>query len=64
VRKCIRCGADMVEDVAVRNEGYAYGLNVTTDSKWFPRRISKVKAAVCPECGEVSLFIDPKEMEK
>jgi len=54
----------MVENVAASVQGYSYGMVITTDHKWFPRRISKVKAAVCPTCGEVSLFINPEDLKK
>ena len=54
----------MVENMAANVEGVAYGVVIATDSKWFPRRISRIKAAVYPECGEVSLYINPEDLKK
>lgn len=54
----------MVENVAAHVEGVAYGLSLNRERKWFPRRISKIKAAACPDCGEVSLFINPEDLKK
>ena len=64
MRKCVRCGTEMVENVTAAVQGYSYGLMITTDHKWFPRHLSKIRAAVCPDCGEVSLFINPEDLKK
>ena len=63
MRKCVRCGADMVENCGVKVKGAAYGLVLTDDGhKWWGGRMEAPKAAICPKCGEVSLYLE--QMEK
>lgn len=64
MRKCIRCGAEMREDCAIRQSDSACGLNIVDSERFFARGIGKVRAAVCMECGEVSLYIAPDEIQK
>lgn len=59
MRKCIRCGAEM-------NENFTFtggGGNVIRP-KGFGLKAVYPKVAVCPECGEVSIYIDDKDLEK
>lgn len=64
MRKCLRCGAEMVEDCGVRQTNSMCGIVITESEKLFARDLGKVKAAVCPECGEVSLYIENLEKLK
>jgi len=64
MRKCIRCGADMLEDKPVRASDSAVGLIVADSNRLFAGSIGRLRAAVCPECGEVSLYISMDEIEK
>ncbi|MGL5415904.1 MAG: hypothetical protein ACRDAU_09620 [Clostridium sp.] len=60
MRKCLRCNEEMIEDYMLKTENMtamasvvlAKGSGIFSDSK------GKVKAAVCPNCGEVSIFFD------
>lgn len=62
MRKCIRCGADMQENCAIKVEGGGYGIIVSVDErKLFGGRIGKPKVAICPKCGEVSIYIEDTE---
>lgn len=59
MRKCIRCQSDMIENCAVKVEGAGYGIVMATDDKHlFANRIGKPKVAICPKCGEVSIYIE------
>ena len=59
MRKCLRCGAEMKENCDLRVQGAGYGVVLSTDeSKLFGGRIGKPKVAVCPQCGEISLYLD------
>ena len=53
MRKCIRCNCEMKEE---------YGLKISVilskGQGTFSKDLGKIKAAVCPYCGEVSLYID------
>ena len=62
MRKCLRCGAEMKENCDLRVQGAGYGVVLSTDeSKLFGGRIGKPKVAVCPQCGEISLYIEDVE---
>lgn len=65
MRKCIRCGNIMKENCAVKVEGAGYGIILSSDeSKLFGGRMGKPKVAICPECGEVSIYLDDVERLK
>ena len=56
MRKCLRCGTVMVEDlnVMVTNGGYGVGVR---EKGMFKTCIEKIKCAICPECGYTELYI-------
>ena len=60
MRKCLRCGTEMVEDWRIRPErGDACYISDGNDG--FLRgkeRSGQLKAAICPQCGEVSVYVD------
>lgn len=58
MRKCLRCGTEMVEDCGVRQSDNACGIVITDSERFFAKTVARLKAAVCPECGEVSLYIE------
>ena len=55
MRKCLRCGTEMKENCAIKVEGAGYG------NKLFGGRIGKPKVAICPKCGEVSIYVEDVE---
>ena len=55
----------MKENCAVKVEGAGYGIILSSDeSKLFGGRMRKPKVAICPECGEVSIYLDDVERLK
>lgn len=64
MRKCIRCGSEMREECAIRQQDNACGLVIVKGGGIFGRTVGKVKAAVCPECGEISLYVEETEKLK
>lgn len=59
MRECIRCKAEMREDCGIKVEGASYGIVMSTEGdKIFKGRIGKPKVAICPQCGEVSMYIE------
>lgn len=64
MRKCIRCGAEMQENAAIKIKGAGYGIVLTSGERWFGGQIGKIKAAVCPKCGEISLYLEREDLEK
>ena len=63
MRKCLRCDEIMIEDYMLKTENLTSissvvlgkGNGVFSDNK------GKIKAAVCPKCGEISIFFDKLE---
>lgn len=59
MRKCLRCEGEMIENCSIKIEGAAYGIVMATDDKrLFANRIGKPKVAICPNCGEVSIYVE------
>lgn len=56
MRKCIRCGAEMKENYVITS---GYGIVIRPEKG---RSAVKPKVAVCPLCGEVSIYVE--ELEK
>lgn len=59
MRKCIRCGAEMEEDFA-----FTGGGGNVIRKKGFNAKAVYPKAAVCPVCGEISLYVDDEKLTK
>ncbi len=58
MRECIRCGSEMKENCAIKMEGTGYGIVMSSDkSKLFAGRLGRPKVAICPKCGEISIYI-------
>lgn len=65
MRKCLRCKADMTENCDIKVEGAGYGVVVAKSERVFADRVGKPKVAVCPECGEISIYIEnPKDLSE
>lgn len=56
MKKCLRCNAQMVEDLDIKVEDAAYGIKVTQQGI-FKSNLGKFKCAVCPECGYTETYI-------
>lgn len=64
MRKCTRCQTVMMENYDIKVEGGAYGIVIAnSDKKLFPKRIGKPKVAVCPNCGEISIYVDIEKLK-
>ena len=62
MRKCLRCGTEMKENCAIKVEGAGYGIIMSSDeNKLFGGRMGKPKVAICPKCGEVSIYVEDVE---
>lgn len=65
MRTCMRCQTEMIEGFDVKVEGAAYGIKIAVGTGIFAERIEKPKVAICPNCGEVSLYLtDLKNIKK
>lgn len=64
MRTCKRCHTEMLEGFDIKVEGGAYGIKLSKDSGLFAKRLEKPKVAICPDCGEISLYIEDLEVIK
>lgn len=65
MRKCIRCNSEMKENCAIKIEGTGYGIVMAADeNKLLRGRIGRPKVAICPVCGEVSIYVEDVEKLK
>ena len=55
---CAQCQSDMIKGCGVKVEGVMYGIKIFNKKKGLFNTVSeKPKAAVCPNCGYVALYI-------
>lgn len=66
MRKCFRCGEDMLENCYHRQNGQNYGIIIKQDvGKLFGGNLGEPDIAVCPSCGEISWFVPvPARLKK
>ena len=59
MRRCVRCGAEM-------EEGFTYtgGYGNVLRRKGLSTKAVVPLAAVCPACGEISLYVDSEKLDK
>lgn len=64
MRKCVRCQTEMKLGYGLKIDNIAGGIAPIRLSKGiglFSERKEKVKVAVCPNCGEISIYIEDVE---
>lgn len=63
-RVCSSCQSDMIEDCSVKVQYEGEGIKILKKNGFFSYTSSIAKAAVCPNCGNVSLYVDDFEKFK
>lgn len=59
MRKCIRCGEDMLENYVIKTQSRVYGIRLKSDGDIvFGKNVGEPRAAICPNCGEISFYLD------
>lgn len=61
MRKCVRCSTDMKEGYGLKFDSILAGIAPVQLSKKvgaLSEGLEKVKVAVCPQCGELSIYIE------
>lgn len=58
MRICRQCQFEMLEGFDVKVEGAAYGIKISKGTGIFANRMEKPKVAICPKCGEISLYVE------
>lgn len=57
MRTCLRCGKEMIEGYTIREESEAAQIQLVESEALLAKRIQP-KVAVCPDCGEVSVYVE------
>ena len=63
MRKCLRCETTLIEDLSLMVSNGGYGLDVR-EKGVFKTTLSKIKCAVCPECGYTEMYVENTEKIK
>ncbi|MGL4338218.1 MAG: nucleic acid-binding protein [Turicibacter sp.] len=58
MRSCKQCDSEMVDGFDIKVEGAGYGIKIASGPGIFAPRIEKPSVAICPTCGEVSMYIE------
>ena len=60
MRKCLRYDEIMIEDYTLKTENITAQASVALGkgSGVFSDTKGKIKASICPNCGEISIFFD------
>ena len=58
MRICKQCQCNMIEGFDIKVEGAGYGIKISQGDSIFAKRLEKPKVAICPKCGEISLYIE------
>lgn len=61
MRKCLRCEETMIEDYMLKTENLTAQASVLLakgGGLLSSHTKGKVKAAVCPQCGEISIYFE------
>ena len=63
MRKCHRCNTEMIEEYGLKISSINAGVASVMLSKGQGVFTSELGNAVCPKCGEVSLYTENKELK-
>jgi len=60
MRKCLRCEEAMLENYMLKTENLTAQASVllAEGRGFFSNAKGKVKAAICPKCGEISIYFE------
>jgi len=48
----------MLEGFDIKIEWAGYGIKISDGTGMFAKRLEKPRVAICPKCGEISLYIE------
>lgn len=57
MRKCPRCDVEMMEGFCLRSYRDPGPVSLHKMGKLFGSEVDYLRAAVCPECGELSIYL-------
>lgn len=63
MRKCLRCNAEMAENLQLMASNGGYGIDVR-EKGFFKEALGRLKCAVCPACGYAETYLENTEKLK
>lgn len=68
MRKCIRCGTDMLTGFSAisvkQNELLGGYVTIYDDTRLLIGRLGIQRVAICPKCGEISTYLGVNDLKK
>ncbi len=61
MRICSQCQSEMIEGFDIKVESAGYGIKISKGTGILAKRLEKPKVAICPKCGEISIYIENLE---
>ncbi|MGG7078666.1 hypothetical protein [Clostridium sardiniense] len=59
MRTCLRCKNEMIEGFDFKIDGsFTTNIRISASKSSFSDKLEKLRVAICPKCGEVSLYIN------
>lgn len=62
MKRCSKCQGELIEDLNVTAQG-VYEVAVSHKKRLLNPHRAKVKAALCPVCGDVTFYVDKEAVE-
>jgi len=59
---CSKCNCELVDDLEVTAQGL-YEVGISYKKKILGNHRGKVKATLCPKCGDVSFYLDKEAID-
>jgi len=62
MKTCSKCNCERVEDLEVTAQG-VYQVSISYKKRILSNHRGDVKAALCPNCGDVSFYLDQEGID-
>ncbi len=63
MRECTKCNTIMKEDYAIRPMLHNSHVVIEIEAKLFFPKYCEISVAVCPNCGEVSTYLNKEQLK-
>jgi hypothetical protein len=62
MKNCTRCDGELIDDLDVKAQG-VYQVAISYKKKVSSTRRGSVQASLCPDCGDVSFYLEKDAIE-
>lgn len=64
MRICPQCQTEMIEGFDIKVENAGYGIKISKGTGIRAKRLEKPKVAICPKCGEISMYVGNSKLKE